>query len=217
MNDGMWTDANILDFWKHNESAYAGDKKSRVVLKLTKHIIKGRKLDVGAGSGKLVSQLSNAIGVDIVAKPPFVHEGSIADLPFEDSTFDTVFATDVIEHLPQETLCKGLTEVRRVMKSDGHLIAVIPYKERMEKNAVFCPSCKKVFHRWGHLQVFDEDKVKSLFENADLRIKSVDLLPLGLMAHRWWLWKHWKLILATRILSRADVLENMDMLVVAEK
>lgn len=217
MRTDIWTDQSIKDFWQDNQEPFAGDLKAKVVIRLTKEFIKGRKLDVGAGSGSLIDQLSNTVGVDIIPKHPLVVEGSIASLPFEASEFDTVFATDVIEHLPDETLRKGLKEIRRVMSSQANLIAVIPYKEDFSSHRVYCPNCKSVFHRWGHLQSFDEAKVRKLFEEAGLHIQSLQLLPLPLMAGRWWLWRHWKLILASHIISKKEIFARIDMLVVATK
>jgi hypothetical protein len=31
-----------------------------------------------------------------------------------------------------------------------------------------CPDCRKVFHRWGHLQSFTEPKLRSYFEGWEI-------------------------------------------------
>jgi hypothetical protein len=39
-----------------------------------------------------------------------------------------------------------------------------PYREVLEDNAVFCPQCGNVFHRYGHAQSFDKPRLSSLLD-----------------------------------------------------
>jgi len=64
---------------------------------------------------------------------------------FEDSFFDTVFASNVFEHLTREEMQKALVEVKRILKDDGKLIIVQP-------NFKYC--CKEYFDDYTHIQVF---------------------------------------------------------------
>lgn len=51
--------------------------------------------------------------------------GDVMDgLPFEDNTFDFVFALEIMEHVESPT--SMLTECRRVLKPDGALILSVP-------------------------------------------------------------------------------------------
>jgi hypothetical protein len=50
------------------------------------------------------------------------HNVDIQDLPFEDQTYDFVFASHVLEHIPNDR--KALLEIRRILKPNG--IAVLP-------------------------------------------------------------------------------------------
>lgn len=58
--------------------------------------------------------------VDANVKPDLVAD--VLDLPFEEKTFNLVYFTDVIEHLPKNTELKALAEIRRVLKNGGMLI-----------------------------------------------------------------------------------------------
>lgn len=181
----MWANKTITEFWQQNEADFAGDVTATEIIRLSKKYIKGRIVDVGAGSGALVNKLPGAIGVDIVPRNLKVIEGDIANLPFSDNDLDTVFSTDVLEHLNDETLGKGLGEVNRVLKKGGMFIAIMPYKEDLKQGEVFCPNCKARFHRWGHLQVFGVGRIRALLESYGFKIVDVKVLPLGLMAeHR---------------------------------
>ncbi len=89
----------------------------------------GRVLDVGAGMGRLVRALLrlgvDAHGVDISevaverAAPSAArrfHRGCALALPFEDGSFDTVVATNLLECLAAEDVAQALREIRRVTR-----------------------------------------------------------------------------------------------------
>ncbi len=50
------------------------------------------------------------------------HNVDLQELPFEDQTYDFVFASDVLEHIPNDK--KAISEIRRVLKPNG--IAILP-------------------------------------------------------------------------------------------
>ncbi|MCH8807832.1 MAG: class I SAM-dependent methyltransferase, partial [Planctomycetes bacterium] len=92
----------------------------------------GSVLDVGCGMGILVHAFLasgvDARGVDVA--PRCVDEGnrrapgrfsvsSILELPFEDSSADTVVCTDVLEHLAEDDVDRAIAELVRVAR--GHL------------------------------------------------------------------------------------------------
>jgi ubiquinone/menaquinone biosynthesis C-methylase UbiE len=100
-------------------------------------------LDVGCGTGTLaleaahrVGQAGRVAGIDPssvqiaraqakAAKygPSLAFQtGVIEQLPFSDSSFDVVFSTLMIHHLPAPLKRQGLVEVARVLKSGGRLV-----------------------------------------------------------------------------------------------
>ena len=90
------------------------------------------------------------------------HCGLIESLPIASDSVNAVICTEVFEHLKPETMETGLKEIRRVLVPGGVLIGSVPYRENLADNEVFCPDCKKRFHRWGHEQSFDEAKLQSV-------------------------------------------------------
>lgn len=50
------------------------------------------------------------------------HNVDLQDLPFEDESYDFVFASHVLEHVPDDD--KAISEIRRILRPDG--IAVLP-------------------------------------------------------------------------------------------
>ena len=92
---------------------------------------------VGYGIGILASCGAKSItGIDVSAEAveeatagfgaqaEAVVEGTLAELPFDDASFDLVLCFEVIEHL--EDADKALGELRRVLRPDGVLIVSTP-------------------------------------------------------------------------------------------
>jgi glycosyltransferase involved in cell wall biosynthesis len=91
-----------------------------------------RILDIGCGSSVIIQSLNNAIGMDLsMGKLRFVSRlgiplvrGSAFALPFNDSSFDCVISSQVIEHVPYEESI--FTEIWRVLIPGGTLIIGTP-------------------------------------------------------------------------------------------
>lgn len=94
-------------------------------------------LDLGAGAG-LVTQMnfrghvSQICGVDLdprVLENPTLNEGRISDagkIPYDDRSFDVVFANNVMEHLDKPLAV--YREISRVLKPGGILLFKTPNK-----------------------------------------------------------------------------------------
>ena len=132
---------------------------------------------MGAGSGALINLIPNAVGLDLVSKHPKIIEGDISNIPFEDESFDTIFATEVLEHLDDKVLIKGLSEIYRVLQKKGYLIITMPHKEDFKQNIAVCPKCGAKFHRVRHMQVFDEKRMRKVLEQKGLVIVTSKVLP----------------------------------------
>ena len=147
-------------------------------------------LDAGAGDGSLLLELgrlhkkSSLVGVDLVGRrEPLVLESDLAKLPFAADKFGTVFCTEVLEHLDDETLEKALGEFGRVLKSGGKLICSFPFDEDLSRNSFVCPDCGHGFHRYGHVRSWHEKGVvQEMFEGAGFEVESLEILPLGAVA-----------------------------------
>ena len=50
------------------------------------------------------------------------HEGSVDELPFPDATFDAIFCTLMLHHLPRKVKSAAFQEMRRVLRPGGRIV-----------------------------------------------------------------------------------------------
>lgn len=107
------------------------------VVKNTLPSLKGTLLDVGCGKmpyKKYIlenSEVNTYIGLDIetamkydtIIKPDYTWDGK--EMPFKDESYDTLLATEVLEHCPTPELV--LKEMYRVLKKDGYILLTVPF------------------------------------------------------------------------------------------
>lgn len=130
------------------------DKAIRRYLKPTDSI-----LDAGAGLGEKFrydykTWVERVVGVDLeegVLRNPNLDEAyvaDLADLPFDDATFDLVFSRCVLEHV--EDPVAVFEELRRVLRPNGHLIFRVP--SRFHYVSIAARLTPLRFHRWFNEQ-----------------------------------------------------------------
>ncbi len=121
-----------------------------------------RMLDIGCGFGwfelyTLRNNVNSIVGVEVSEKdleiPRIIINdkkiqfriGSALLLPFDDSSFDTVVAWEVIEHIPKKSEVKMFSEINRVLKNNGTFYLSTPYKSIA--STLFDPAWWLIGHR----------------------------------------------------------------------
>ncbi|HYX31497.1 MAG TPA: class I SAM-dependent methyltransferase [Oligoflexus sp.] len=99
-----------------------------------RHHIKGHTLDFGCGAKpyKDIFTTTQYVGLDIQMNPGHDHSQEQIDvfydgktIPFPDATFDSVFSSDVFEHVFE--LDGILDEIHRVMKPGAKILITVPF------------------------------------------------------------------------------------------
>lgn len=143
------------DWLSRGSDAHRRELFTRLLHEIRTRRAPGRLLDVGCGSGLLVHQAVQsgweATGVEISslacrrAKEEFgldVFEGELAEVRFDDATFDVVTFVDVLNHLDDPL--GQLREAYRVLKPGGLLVCRVP-------NFVFQCAVRRLSLAFGQL------------------------------------------------------------------
>jgi SAM-dependent methyltransferase len=99
-------------------------------------------LEVGCGPGELSERIARELGADVVAidlsermvelareRGVKADVGDVQELPFDDESFDCVVAAWMLYHVADVDL--GLSEIGRVLRRGGHLVAVTNSEEHL--------------------------------------------------------------------------------------
>jgi SAM-dependent methyltransferase len=97
------------------------------------HLCRGRLLDIGCGEKPYERILSNGVTEYVGLEHPDTQHardrvdvwGDAQDLPFDDTSFDSVCAFHVIEHTPQPS--RVMAEAARVLRPNGTLLVAVPF------------------------------------------------------------------------------------------
>ena len=104
-------------------------------VKKTMHLLRGRVLDLGCGNRPYAELFPPALAyiaydLDTRGSLPDV-AGTALSLPFVDASFDAVFSTQVLEHVPEPLVM--LREIERVLRPGGVLICSAPQYWRLHE------------------------------------------------------------------------------------
>ena len=102
--------------------------RTRDVLIYGNKYIKGRTIDVGAGSAKysdiIKTHASEYVAFDIMPGKNIDVVGDVLNMPFENDSFDTVISTQVLEHVEKPWVM--VKEITRILKSGGVCLLSAP-------------------------------------------------------------------------------------------
>ncbi|MBK9574230.1 MAG: class I SAM-dependent methyltransferase [Rhodoferax sp.] len=127
-------------------------------------------LDIGARDGFISKLLADRFA-DVTAldlrQPQINHpriqcvQGDITALSFPDDSFDLVFCAEVLEHIPPHLLVTACRELARV--AGQYVLIGVPYRQDIRVGRTTCGRCHRVSPPWGHLNTFDQPRLRELF------------------------------------------------------
>lgn len=141
----MWTLRNSINSADYEERAY----RSIIPLqrywqrRRTEHVLAladraSVTLDIGSGASRISRSIPRLVALDINRNPlrflktngVLCVQGALASLPVPNGYFDQVIMSQVVQHVPRDSL--NLAEIRRVLRSNGTLVLATPdYASRL--------------------------------------------------------------------------------------
>jgi ubiquinone/menaquinone biosynthesis C-methylase UbiE len=124
-------DVDERHWWYRGRRRIIGAELERLGLPAGAHI-----LDAGCGSGRTLEDLvdyGQVWGIELNQEAAEVAQergcgevqvGRLEDLPYDANSFDLITCLDVLEHVPDDR--RALTELRRVCKPGGWVVATVP-------------------------------------------------------------------------------------------
>ena len=104
-------------------------KDTRDFIYSTLEYVKGETLDLGAGRSKYQTEIRKRASafktLDLIPGPGVDVVSSIENTPFPDGSFDTLYSTQVFEHIPKPWL--AAVEIERLLRKDGIAIITAPF------------------------------------------------------------------------------------------
>ena len=115
-------------------------------------------LDLGCGNRKR----AGAVGIDVnhCSSADVVHDLDKFPYPFEDSSFDEIYADNVLEHL--NDVIKVMEELHRISKPEGLVKVIVPY---FRAKWAFIDPTHRHFFTIDSFSYFDPDHVHNKLFN----------------------------------------------------
>lgn len=90
--------------------------------------------------------------------------GDIMDIPMADGSVDLVMACDVLEHLPDPVLKKGIAELMRVSRK--YIYLQVPFQEPSLMAMALCSRCGHVWHVNHHKRRYTQQELTALLPES---------------------------------------------------
>ncbi len=168
-------DAAFFNYTAGDDNSVTREERKRNRQAIIEEVDKNSKLilDIGCGDGWVAgyfSKFAKVVSIDLAIDNPLNalnkypssnHAAVVADgmfLPFANESFDTIIASEVIEHLADPPLF--IEGCMQKLIPGGQLILVTPYHEKLKYH--ICVHCNHPTPESAHLHSFSEKNIDAL-------------------------------------------------------
>jgi 2-polyprenyl-3-methyl-5-hydroxy-6-metoxy-1,4-benzoquinol methylase len=152
--------------------------KNKVRLITSHHPLKGKLLDIGAGTGDFLLEAKNQnwqiVGVEPNEKAKAIAEGKGVDFApslekLESNSFDVITLWHVLEHVPD--VVHQAAELKRLLKPSGTLIIAVPNFKSFDAN--YYKENWAAFDVPRHLWHFSKTAIERLFDHQNMNLAAI--------------------------------------------
>lgn len=113
--------------------------------------------------------------------PRVMHKVDIQDMPFEDDTYDLIWCSHVLEHVPDDR--RALSEIRRILAPNGIAVIQVPLWGFKTIEGDLPPSERlRVYYQEDHLRRYGQDILERLsMDGLSVSVRNVQELELQLV------------------------------------
>lgn len=162
-----WDQAGTIEAYRQSQGEVS---RSADIVRMIHSLQGSTALDVGARDGhfsRILAEHFKFVTALDLEKPRVPHpnitcvSGDVTHLALADDVFDLVICTEVLEHIYPAQIAAGCSELTRVSRK--YLLIGVPFKQDIRVGRTTCNVCGAHNPPWGHINVFDERRLRSLF------------------------------------------------------
>ncbi len=166
------------DIWGNLKNAPDIKEKIKVLFDIIPDDVK-TIIDIGCGDGVITNKLADkfdVLGVDRsrtalrhVKTEKLLSSSDRIKLP--SNSFDLVFSSELLEHLPESLFSSTIKEFKRLAKK--YILLSVPNNESLWVRETKCSKCKTRFHAYYHQRRFSSKFIKKLFPEFKIKESQV--------------------------------------------
>ena len=166
------TDPKRIENWKTKEWDSKVQGFTKVFSQLNMPLKDKKALCLGSRTGQEVFALqtlgANAMGIDLVAFPPYTQKGDVHDLQFQDGQFDLVFS-NIFDHVLYPD--KFAREASRVLAGGGLLVLRVQLGYRGDDfSETFITSEEPILELFSGLTLESQQELQKQFDAMELQL-----------------------------------------------
>jgi SAM-dependent methyltransferase len=110
-----------------------------------------------------------------------MHKVDIQDMPFEDNTYDLIWCSHVLEHVPDDR--RALSEIRRILAPNGIAVIQVPlWGSKTIEGDLPTSERVRVYYQEDHLRRYGTDILERLsMDGLSVSVRNVQALELQLV------------------------------------
>ena len=97
----------------------------------------------------------------------------VLDTQFDNNTFDVIFSSSTLDHMPKQDMILVMSELKRILKSNGRFILTLENKENLTYYGLFLLNKVLSFYPFELTECYSVKEIEDIVKNLDMTLVSV--------------------------------------------